>query len=62
MTMASEATLAQELGIKYAAICSVDNYANGIREIKTQEFSKMRERNQPRLEKIMKEMARRNSA
>lgn len=30
MTMASEATLAQELGLSYAAICSVDNYANGI--------------------------------
>ncbi|MEM4268283.1 MAG: MTAP family purine nucleoside phosphorylase [Candidatus Woesearchaeota archaeon] len=30
MTMASEATLANELQIEYAAICSVDNYANGI--------------------------------
>lgn len=32
MTMASEATLASELGIPYAAICSVDNYCNGIVE------------------------------
>jgi 5'-methylthioadenosine phosphorylase len=30
MTMASEATLAKELGLEYASICSVDNFANGI--------------------------------
>ncbi|WP_346866314.1 MTAP family purine nucleoside phosphorylase [Methanocalculus sp. MSAO_Arc2] len=30
MTVASEATLAAELKIKIAAICTVDNYANGI--------------------------------
>jgi len=30
MSLASEATLAQELGIAYASICSVDNYANGV--------------------------------
>ena len=30
MTVASEATLACELGLKYAAICSVDNLANGL--------------------------------
>ncbi|HEY7588493.1 MAG TPA: MTAP family purine nucleoside phosphorylase [Thermoplasmata archaeon] len=30
MTMASEATLASELGIPYACLCSVDNYCNGI--------------------------------
>lgn len=33
MTMASEATLAGESEIPYAAICSVDNYANGIKDI-----------------------------
>ncbi len=32
MTMASEATLARELGLPYAAVCSVDNYGNGIAE------------------------------
>lgn len=32
MTMASEAVLASELGLKYASICSVDNYCNGITE------------------------------
>jgi 5'-methylthioadenosine phosphorylase len=30
MTMASEATLARELGIKYATISTVDNYAHGV--------------------------------
>jgi 5'-methylthioadenosine phosphorylase len=30
MTMASECVLACELGIRYAAICTVDNHANGI--------------------------------
>jgi 5'-methylthioadenosine phosphorylase len=30
MTLANEATLAKELGLKYASICSVDNYAHGI--------------------------------
>ena len=32
MTMASEATIAQELGLSYAAICSVDNYGHGLAE------------------------------
>ncbi|MBW2091092.1 MAG: MTAP family purine nucleoside phosphorylase [Deltaproteobacteria bacterium] len=30
MTMASEATVAQELGLDYASLCSVDNYAHGL--------------------------------
>jgi 5'-methylthioadenosine phosphorylase len=30
MTLASEATLAQEIGLGYAAICTVENYANGL--------------------------------
>jgi len=30
MTLASEATLAGELGMKFAALCTVDNYANGL--------------------------------
>ena len=32
MTIASEASLCTELKLQYAAICSVDNYANGIGE------------------------------
>jgi len=30
MTMAKEATLANEMNIEYISLCSVDNYANGI--------------------------------
>jgi len=30
MTLASEATLCCELGIPFASLCSVDNYANGV--------------------------------
>ncbi len=30
MTMAAEAIIAQELGLPYAALCSVDNYCNGV--------------------------------
>lgn len=30
MTLSSEATLANELGIPFAAVCTVDNYANGL--------------------------------
>jgi 5'-methylthioadenosine phosphorylase len=30
MTMASEATIAVEMGLRYASLCIVDNYANGI--------------------------------
>jgi 5'-methylthioadenosine phosphorylase len=30
MTLASEATLARELGMPFAGICTVDNYANGL--------------------------------
>jgi len=30
MTVASEATLAGELGMAFAAVCTVDNYANGL--------------------------------
>jgi 5'-methylthioadenosine phosphorylase len=32
MTMASEATLAKELDLPYASICSIDNYCHGITE------------------------------
>jgi 5'-methylthioadenosine phosphorylase len=30
MTMASEATVSQELGLEYAALCSVDNHGHGL--------------------------------
>lgn len=37
MTMANEATLAKELNLGYASICSVDNYAHGIAKSLTME-------------------------
>ena len=33
MTVASEATLACELGMDFAALCTVDNYANGLSDV-----------------------------
>ena len=30
MTLASEATLACELGMQFAALCTIENYANGL--------------------------------
>lgn len=33
MTMAQEATLAKELNLEYASLCSIDNYANGVLKI-----------------------------
>ncbi|MEW6264593.1 MAG: MTAP family purine nucleoside phosphorylase [Thermodesulfobacteriota bacterium] len=33
MTMASEATIAQEMGLEYASLCSVDNHAHGLSPI-----------------------------
>jgi 5'-methylthioadenosine phosphorylase len=32
MTIGSEATAAKELGVPYAAICTLDNYAHGVRD------------------------------
>ena len=33
MTIGSEATIAKELGLRYAALCTLDNYANGVRDL-----------------------------
>jgi len=47
MTMANEATLARELGLEYASICLVDNYANGVCEqtVDIVEIEKAQKRN-----------------
>jgi 5'-methylthioadenosine phosphorylase len=47
MTMASECVTANELGLAYAAICVVDNMANGIggEPIRVEELEEQRERN-----------------
>ncbi len=47
MTMASEATLAREIGLEYASVCLVDNYANGVCEetVDIVEIEKAQKRN-----------------
>ena len=52
MTMASEATLAQEAGLKYAGLCSVDNFANGIVDEKL-DFEKVIKKSKEKSEKII---------
>ncbi|MFL5891409.1 MAG: hypothetical protein ACJ75I_01590 [Solirubrobacterales bacterium] len=51
MTIASECVIAGELGLPYAAVCIVDNLANGVgeRELTVEEFQAGRERNRERL-------------
>jgi 5'-methylthioadenosine phosphorylase len=58
MTMASEATLASEIGLPYAAVCSVDNYCNGIveRPLTFDQIRETQKRNVDALRRIL-EMA-----
>jgi len=51
MTVASECIVAGELGLRYAAICMVDNLANGIgaRPLSTEDLERERETNAVRL-------------
>jgi len=51
MTIASECVIAGELGLPYAAVCIVDNLANGVgeRELTVEEFQAGRARNRRRL-------------
>jgi 5'-methylthioadenosine phosphorylase len=51
MTIASECVIAAELGLRYAAVCIVDNFANGVgdRELTIDELERGRERNLARL-------------
>jgi len=55
MTMASEATLANEIGLPYASLCSVDNYCNGIvnRSLSFDAIRKNQEQNAPKLRDIL---------
>lgn len=56
MTMATEATLAKELGIKYAGICSVDNYANGIdeKELSFKDIQRAAKQNSEKIKTLLK--------
>ncbi len=51
MTIASECVIAGELGLRYAAVCIVDNLANGVaeRELTVEEFRAGRKRNRKQL-------------
>jgi len=53
MTLGTEATLAKEIGLRYAGLCSVDNYANGL-EKKQLTFEDVAETQKKSLEKIIK--------
>lgn len=58
MTMANEATLAKELELKYASICSVDNYCNGIvrEKLSDNEVVKKANENKNNISKIVLEL------
>lgn len=55
MTMASEAISASELGLRYASLCSVDNYANGIsgRKLTMDTIRRFSRRNAAALNKVI---------
>lgn len=55
MTMASEAVIAQESGLSYAALCSVDNYGHGLgeKELTIDEILKHARRNTDVIIKIV---------
>lgn len=58
MTMATEATLAQEIDLEYASLCSVDNYAHGISStpLMVEEIRKNQLKMRKKIEKIIKEI------
>lgn len=58
MTMASEATLCSEIGIPVAAICAVDNYANGVakQELSYETVTKNAEKNRCMVEETIARM------
>jgi len=62
MTMATESTLIQELGLPHSAVCCVDNYAHGIgkKKLTIEEMEKVRKKTIAKLEKIAREIIRRN--
>ncbi len=58
MTVASECTIAAELGLKYVAICVVDNYCNGISDVKLSlsVFEKLVEENREKADKMIRRL------
>ena len=60
MTMASEATLAKEIGLQYANISVIDNYCNGIIDLPLtiETIEKNQKKNVLNIEKIIKQILR----
>ncbi len=58
MTLGSEATIACELGLEYASVCMVDNYANGISAtlLNFESFNKLVEQNQVKMDFFLEEL------
>jgi len=58
MTMASEATLADELGLEYISLCSIDNYAHGLvkKPFTMEEFRLNQSKMVAGIERIIKEI------
>jgi 5'-methylthioadenosine phosphorylase len=59
MTMAKEATLAQELTLEYASLCSIDNFAHGITKtpLSQEDIFKAQEKSAKIFEKIIKKLS-----
>lgn len=57
-TLGSEATLAKEMEIAYAGICSVENYANGLtkKELTSEQILEMRKKNAEGLKKYIEKI------
>lgn len=55
MTVGSEAAIARELGLSYAAVCNVDNFANGVaaRELTVAEYEAGKDSNRERAERAL---------
>ena len=62
MTMAKEATLASELNLEYASLCSVDNFAHGIIKspLSQEMIFKFQERSVKILERVIEEIFNEN--
>lgn len=55
MTIASEAVIAREVGLRYAAVCTVDNFVNGIapQPLTPEEYEKGRSASRERAQKAL---------
>ncbi len=62
MTMPKEATLAKEMDLEYAALCSLDNYAHGIikRPLTQEKVEQNEQKINKKIEKIIQEILKSN--